>query len=336
LLTGGQQDAATDQLLTGGQQDAATRQLLTGVGVGQQDVATRQLLTGGQQDTATRQLLTGGQHDAATRQLLGAADQEDAATRQLLSESDQSQHDAATQQLLRSSHQDQATRRLLAGSLQDSLHDDASRHLLGAGSRKARKSLEQASEPTCFRVVVNGEIESAQLGNCGPLLCVFSFQHGADWTTVAGAPNGVTQLACSAAPTVTSLGRGGGCQREVVWNFPIGIVFKSTSPFGWPRIVISVYGTDMCNRRVIKGYGSVHIPCQPGRHSRVIRLYRPISSSPLQRLLGALFGNTAQLVDPRVVAGTEGREVIRVQSGGRVRVLFEVLLKDTEIFNYTF
>lgn len=210
-----------------------------------------------------------------------------------------------------------------------------------ATSREAKRAAERAeAEVTCFKVVINGEIESAQLsgGSKGPLMCVFSVQHGPDWTVVSGTPNGITQVACSAAPVLSSIAatiRGGG-MREVVWNFPVGLVFKSTSPFGWPRIAVTVYGTDLCNRRVVKGYGSVHIPCQPGRHARVIRLYCPLSSSPLTRLLGALFGNPAQLVDPRVITGTEGREVVRVQTGGKVRVIFEVLLKDTEPFNYTF
>ena len=26
-----------------------------------------------------------------------------------------------------------------------------------------------------------------------------------------------------------------------VWNFPIDVTFKSTNPFGWPKIVLSVY-----------------------------------------------------------------------------------------------
>merc|ERR1719282_1679841 len=195
-------------------------------------------------------------------------------------------------------------------------------------------------EVTSFRLVLNGEIESAQMGpgNRGPLMCVFSIQHGADWTIVSGAPHGITQLACNSAPFVASVSATlrGDRVSEVVWNFPIGLIFKSTSPFGWPRIAVTVYGTDMCNRRIVKGYGSIHVPCQPGRHTRTIRLYCPLSSSPLTRLLGALLGNPAQLVDPRIIAGTEGREVVRVQSGGKVRLNFEVLLKDTEVFNYTF
>lgn len=100
-------------------------------------------------------------------------------------------------------------------------------------------------------------------------MCVFSLQYGPDWTVVSGAPNGITQLATSSLPLATTISAailGGGNTREVVWNFPIGLAFKSTSPFGWPRIVVTVYGTDLCNRRVIKGYGSVHVPCQPGKH----------------------------------------------------------------------
>jgi len=193
-------------------------------------------------------------------------------------------------------------------------------------------------EPTTFKLVLNGAIESANMGtgSKSPLMCVFAVTCGPDWTMTSGAPKGITQLAESSLPPVLPFSARFGGMREVVWNFPIGLTFKSTSPFGWPRLVVTVYGTDMCNRRVVKGYGSLHVPCQPGRHSRVIRLYCPLSSSPLTRIMGWLFGNPAQFVDPRIVAGTEGREVVRVQSGGKVRVSFDVLLKDTEQFNYAF
>ncbi|CAE8684100.1 unnamed protein product, partial [Polarella glacialis] len=176
--------------------------------------------------------------------------------------------------------QDVATRRLLGDDAADKAR---------AQSREVRKADKAEAEVTCFRLVLNGEIESAEMGagNHGPLMCVFSVQHGADWTILSGAPNGITQLAVSTVPMSSSVSswRGGGGLREAVWSFPLGLVFKSTSPFGWPRIAITVYGTDLCNRRVVKGYGSVHIPCQPGRHTRTIRLYCPLSSSPLTRLL---------------------------------------------------
>lgn len=224
---------------------------------------------------------------------------------------------------------------------------DATSRLLGLSERPEETKRSRGDDAqrektelqaTCFRLVLNGEIESAEMGSGGhgPLMCIFSMQHGPDWTLISGVPDGITQLACASVPASSFVTSWRGGLAEVVWSFPLGMVYKSTSPFGWPRIVLTVYGTDLCNRRVVKGYGSVHVPCQPGKHTRTIRLYCPLSSSPLTRLLGALFGNPAQLVDPRILAGTDGREVIRVQSGGKVRVHFAVMLKDTSSFNYAF
>mmetsp|Transcript_55529 Transcript_55529/g.159681 ORF Transcript_55529/g.159681 Transcript_55529/m.159681 type:complete len:484 (-) Transcript_55529:89-1540(-) len=290
------------------------------------------------QDSATQQLLGGV---GSATQVAPQSDLLAATERLMLGTSTPAAIPAPTQggDMSRRS-QDQAATRLLGstdgGRSLASLPEREQRRPTSVGAGAARGE----AQATCFRMAVTGQIESAQMGagGGGPLMCVFSVQHGADWSIVSGVPNGITQLACSSVPPPASAAAAlvGGGLREVVWNFPLGLVFKSTSPFGWPRLVVTVYGTDMCNRRVIKGYGSVHVPCQPGRHQRTIRLYCPLSSSPFTRLLGALFGNPAQLVDPRLVAGAEGREVVRVQSGGKVRVVFDVLLKDTEAFNYSF
>eukprot|EP00392_Amoebophrya_sp_AT5.2_P012006 g12100.t1 len=186
--------------------------------------------------------------------------------------------------------------------------------------------------------MVTGELEGAQLGGSnGPLMCVFSFQSGSDWSVVNGSTQGITQLACSAHPPFNGVSQSfHGDPREVVWNFPLGVTYKTTNAYGWPRLIVSVYGTDLCNRRVIKGYGSIHVPCTPGRHTRTIRLFRPISSSWLVRFLGWVMGSPAQFVDPRIIGGTEGREVVRVQSGGKVKVVFNVLAKGHKEFNYEF
>lgn len=343
-------DAATGELLGPGPKvdmAAQTRQLPNASPANDLGAQSRQLLGTGLQPSprpqvigATASGLTGpsGSQDLAaqTRQLLGTG-----SIAQVLPPS--ANLAAATQQLLGTAPQQSgslsdATRRLLETQ---SSAVDAAQPLQDHKSQvsASRENPVVQDQATCFRMALTGEIESAQMshGGGGPLMCVFCLQHGADWTVVSGVPNGITQLASASVsrPSLSSgMLRGG--TREVVWNFPVGLVFKSTSPFGWPRLVVSVYGTDLCNRRVIKGYGSVHIPCQPGRHQRTIRLYCPISSSPVTRLLGALFGNPAQLIDPRFVAGSENREMVRVQSGGSVRVVFDILLKDTEAFNYSF
>lgn len=51
----------------------------------------------------------------------------------------------------------------------------------------------------------------------------------------------------------------------LVWNFPLDITYKATNAFGWPQLVVSVYGLDTFGRDVIKGYGCIHLPICGGR-----------------------------------------------------------------------
>jgi B9 domain-containing protein 1 len=185
-----------------------------------------------------------------------------------------------------------------------------------------------------FLIAASGEVESADVdGSREPLMCVLAFTCGDDWALLHGSPSGVTQLACAAAPTLDLTSRVQRNMAEVVFNFPFSVVYKSTNPFGWPRLTLLVFGTDWCNRRVIRGYGSVHLPTTPGRHVRIVRLYSPVAASWKVRLLGWFFGEPAHFLDPRTVAGADGREVVRVLSGGYVKVVFNIVLKNTALFN---
>jgi B9 domain-containing protein 1 len=56
-----------------------------------------------------------------------------------------------------------------------------------------------------------------------------------------------------------------GPSRVLVWNFPLDITYRSTNAFGWPQLVVSVYGVDALGRDVIQGYGSMHLPTCAGR-----------------------------------------------------------------------
>ena len=44
------------------------------------------------------------------------------------------------------------------------------------------------------------------------------------------------------------------------------VTLKSTNPYGWPRLVIAVYGLDAFGRDVVRGYGSILFPLIPGSH----------------------------------------------------------------------
>jgi B9 domain-containing protein 1 len=150
------------------------------------------------------------------------------------------------------------------------------------------------------------------------LYCSYSFVYGQDWTVISGLTQGITQTAK----------RGTGENKNFVWNFPVDITFKSTNPFGWPQIVLSVYGVNVLGRDEVRGYGAVHLPITPGRHCPEVALYVPDSSSLMQKLASWIIGSKPEFVDPTFVASGEGREVTRVCSEGKVKLSLNVVTKD--------
>ncbi|XP_066416862.1 B9 domain-containing protein 1 [Molothrus aeneus] len=178
--------------------------------------------------------------------------------------------------------------------------------------------------PSVFLLAVSGEIESGEFPGFDDLYCKFSFVYGQDWVPTAGLEEGISQIASKSSVSPTTL----------VWNFPIDITFKSTNPFGWPQIVLSVYGPDFFGHDVVRGYGAVHVPFVPGRHKRTIAMFVPESTSRLQQLTSWFTGRRPEFTDPKVVAQGEGREVTRVRSQGFVTISFNVITKDLHKLGY--
>ena len=71
---------------------------------------------------------------------------------------------------------------------------------------------------------------------------------------------------------------------------------------------------DSYGKEVVRGYGAVHVPLEPGCHTARVAMFVPESSSLVQRLTGWLMGARPHYIDPRVVASSEGRDVTRVRS----------------------
>eukprot|EP00062_Callorhinchus_milii_P020464 gi/632976179/ref/XP_007904651.1/ PREDICTED: B9 domain-containing protein 1 [Callorhinchus milii] len=156
------------------------------------------------------------------------------------------------------------------------------------------------------------------------LYCKYCYVYGHDWAPTAGLEEGISQI--------TSKSRD--FQQNFVWNFPMEITFKSTNPFGWPQIVISVYGPDMFGNDVVRGYGGVHIPIIPGRHKRTIPMFVPDSSSKMQKFTSWIMGRRPEYTDPKVVAQGDGREVTRVKSQGYVTLSFNMVTRDMKKLGY--
>ncbi|XP_013789884.1 B9 domain-containing protein 1-like [Limulus polyphemus] len=175
-----------------------------------------------------------------------------------------------------------------------------------------------------FMLMVAGQIESAEFPDFDDIYCKFCFVHGQDWVVTCGIEEGISQVTKKSQD-----------ERQLfVWNFPLDITFKSTNPFGWPQIVISVYGPDIFGNDVVRGYGAVHVPLIPGQHHRRIPMFVPESSSFLQKFTSWLIGRHPEFVNPRVVAQGEGRDVTRVRSQGYVNVTFNIITKDMKKLGY--
>lgn len=179
--------------------------------------------------------------------------------------------------------------------------------------------------PSSFTVMATGQLEAAEVVGCSNAYCKYQLVHGEDWQLLDGMEEGITQLARI----------GAGPEKTLVWNFPLDVTYKTTNAFGWPQIVVSVYGLDAFGRDVIKGYGCTHIPTTAGRYNLKVRLFKPKSASLLQSFTSWLSGMPAEFADDRFPAYGEGREVTRVQSGGFVTLQLNIMTKDMEVFGYS-
>ncbi len=211
-------------------------------------------------------------------------------------------------------------------------------------NRRSNNLLESSFAVQCL-----GQINSGYFEDYDYLYTRYIFCYGNDWEILGGIDNGLSQTA-----VMNHLAHN---QKEIVWNFPIDVTFKSTNIFGWPRLAISVYGMDMFGRDVIRGYGSVLIPLQAGTHNLKVDMFKPVANSPLNQFFGWLSGNppevsrrhafpnhhafnihclicSPQFFDARFVSQSEGREVTRVQASGTVNVTVQVVLKGLEKFGY--
>eukprot|EP00698_Gefionella_okellyi_P023217 TRINITY_DN7859_c0_g1_i1.p1 TRINITY_DN7859_c0_g1~~TRINITY_DN7859_c0_g1_i1.p1 ORF type:complete len:197 (-),score=2.60 TRINITY_DN7859_c0_g1_i1:190-744(-) len=174
-----------------------------------------------------------------------------------------------------------------------------------------------------FFVMITGQIESCEVSGADNLYCHYSIHMGQDWSGVAGPEEGLTQI-----------GQKGGPRHAVVWNFPLDLTFKSSNVFGWPQLVLAVYGLDGLGRDVVRGYGSVHFPTSTGHHELLVHLFAPQSASPLQRITAWAGANQAEFVDSKFAAKAAGRDVVRVSSNGMVRIRLNVATKDMQNSGY--
>jgi len=73
------------------------------------------------------------------------------------------------------------------------------------------------------------------------------------------------------------------------------------------------------------------VPVVPGRHERLVRLFRPKTQSSYLNLLGWVLGHNATYERSLDTVGNgEGRETTRTESIGVAKVVFNVTLRNMD------
>ncbi|KAJ8956725.1 hypothetical protein NQ318_014080 [Aromia moschata] len=170
-----------------------------------------------------------------------------------------------------------------------------------------------------FLVSISGQIEWIDvLAPAGTSWhCKYELFSGPDWKIIGGLVAGLSQVA-----NVVNNGD------KVVLNFPIEVQFKSTNPYGWPQIILSVY-----RNMHLEGYGRAHMPLKPGSHQLDVYLSKPQASS-LLGYIGSFFGYQPELLQPKMLATTAGNNLIRMESTGQAHVTVNVVTQEFQTLGY--
>eukprot|EP00921_Rhytidocystis_pertsovi_P003057 GHVQ01005089.1.p1 GENE.GHVQ01005089.1~~GHVQ01005089.1.p1 ORF type:complete len:220 (+),score=23.46 GHVQ01005089.1:217-876(+) len=187
-----------------------------------------------------------------------------------------------------------------------------------------------SSSSTNCVLAISGQIQSCTTARSSPLVCRYILNTGPDWTLVSGTPQAFSNSSHPAHARHIDSSASSSLLHECVFGLPLEAVWSAESSAGWPRIVIVMYGEDWFKRRCVVGYGCVHVPTTCGRHSRVVRLFRPWEGGGWRANWDAWWsGDRPELIDPAVVGRPDGRYLMRcVSSSCSVKVDINVVHRE--------
>ncbi|XP_072381021.1 B9 domain-containing protein 1 [Diabrotica undecimpunctata] len=170
-----------------------------------------------------------------------------------------------------------------------------------------------------FLVCLTGQIEWIDiLATSGTSWhCKYEFSSGPDWKVSGGLESGLSQVA-----NIVNNGD------KIVLNLPIEIQFKSTNPYGWPQIVLSVY-----KNSTLAGYGRCHMPIKPGIYKLEVFLSKPQASSMLG-YLASFFGYQPELLQPKMLATTAGNNLLLMETTGHALISINVITQGFQNLGY--
>ncbi|EDV93016.1 B9 domain-containing protein 1 [Drosophila grimshawi] len=217
----------------------------------------------------------------------------------------------------------------------------------GSGKQKARRARKTSSvqneddelETKCtvsyFTLCVSGQIVSATFP-LGPdrefIFCRFELIAGPDWQLVSGVQHGLTQMATNKA---------GHFNDKIALSMPLDVTYKSTSPFGWPQILVSVFGQNGRGAETLLGYAHVHLPIfgncrqeQQMSHLSEVPILMPKSPGMLADVTSWLLRRQPELKDPKVLLDNLQCKGLSMESYGTLEFQLHTIMRGARKLGY--
>ncbi|KAL7728235.1 hypothetical protein ACLKA6_005648 [Drosophila palustris] len=186
-----------------------------------------------------------------------------------------------------------------------------------------------------FSLCITGQIVSATFP-LGPdkefIFCRYELIAGPDWQLASGPQHGLTQM---------STNKSGHFNDKIVFNMPIEVTYKSTSPFGWPQILISVFGQSGGRDESLLGYAHVHLPVfgsRPHGEQSSSLSEVPILTPRCQNMLGDvtswLLRRQPELKDPKVLLDNLQSKGLSMESYGTLELQLHTIMRGARKLGY--
>ncbi|EGR28539.1 B9 domain protein [Ichthyophthirius multifiliis] len=143
-------------------------------------------------------------------------------------------------------------------------------------------------------------IESGEFDGENTLMCQYEISYGSNFKPIGNLHilEGKSQFSQSF----------GSYNKEIIFNLPFEGNFELESPFGWPQLIVQIYGYNFFGLSEIRGYGSTHIPSQSGTHERTIRIYKTLATNSISQFFSYFTTQEVKMNDVKKTIGdAQGR-----------------------------
>ncbi|XP_064549196.1 B9 domain-containing protein 1 [Drosophila montana] len=206
---------------------------------------------------------------------------------------------------------------------------------------KRTPSVQKVNDPgvktpaSYFTLCITGQIVSATFP-LGPdkdyILCRYELVAGPDWQLASGPQHGITQMA-----TI----KRGHFNDKIVFNMPIEVSYKSTSPFGWPQIIVSVYGQNGHGSESLVGYARVHMPIFGSRRQdeqtsslSEAPILMPKCPNMIADITSWLLRRQPELKDPKILLDNTQCKGLSMESYGTLEFQLNTVMRGARKLGY--